>query len=199
LLVQRPDLRGAQARVVAADHRLASAIADLLPAIRLSGSTGYQSPRFADLLESWAWNVAGSLSAPLFEGGRRWAEVQRSRAALTERLQSFASTLLVALREVEDALVQERKQKEYMNKLKSQLDIATANLREARGRYVNGLVEYLNVLTALSSYQNLEQQYLEAKRATFTYRVQLCRALGGSWSREIHHAEAVAQKTEEVQ
>jgi outer membrane protein TolC len=131
------------------------------------------------------WNLAGSLTAPIFEGGRRRAEVARIRAALEERLQGFGAVLLQALQEVEDALVRERKHEEYLEALDRQLEVARANLREARTRYVNGLVEYLNVLTALSTSQQLERARLQAGRELLTFRIQLYRALGGSWSRQL--------------
>ncbi|MBN1444136.1 MAG: efflux transporter outer membrane subunit [Planctomycetes bacterium] len=195
LIVRRPDLRAARARAVAADHRLASAIADLLPAIRLSGRTGYQAPDISDVLDRWLWNIAGSISAPLFEGGRRKAEVERARAVVKERLHGFAATLLVAVREVEDALVQEQKQEERIAALDRQVDVARASLREARSRYINGLVDYLNVLTALSLHQNLERERLRSQRELISIRIQLCRALGGSWTRDLQDAGEVALKT----
>lgn len=185
LLTRRPDVRAARARVVAADHRLASSVAELLPAIRLTGQTGGQSTEIADVLKSWMYNVAGNIAAPLFEGGRRRAEVQRSRAVVTERLEAFGQVLLNAVREVEDALVQERKRRELAAALDRQLQVAEANLREARARYANGLVEYLNVLAALSAFQSLERSRLQVDRDIIVRRIQLYRALGGAWPAEL--------------
>ena len=121
--------------------------------------------------------------------------MERSRAAVSERLQLYAATLLEAVREVEDALVRERKQKEYLAALDRQLEISGASLREARARYVNGLVEYLNVLTALASYQRLEREMLTARRELVSFRVQLCRALGGSWTTDLEPTGEVALNT----
>lgn len=185
LLARRPDLRAARRRVVAADHRLASSIADLLPAIRLTGQTGGQSTEIADIFQSWMYNLAGSIAAPIFEGGRRRAEVQRSRAVVAERLEAFGQVLLTSVREVEDALVQERKRRELAAALDRQLEVAEANLREARMRYVNGLTDYLNVLAALSTFQNLQRSRLQAGREIVVRRIQLHRALGGSWPSEL--------------
>jgi len=188
LAARRPDLRAARARVVAADHRLGAAIADLLPSIRLSGRLGYQAPRVDELLEDWVGSMAGSLAAPLFEGGQRRAEVDRARALREERLQDFGRILLRACQEVEDALVKIEKQEAYIKALERQLRIALDSLGEARSRYMRGLSDYLNVLTALAASQQVERNLLAARRDLLAGRIELCRALGGSWTDRLERA-----------
>lgn len=185
LLLRRPDVRAAQRRVAAQDHRLGAAIADQYPTFRLSASVGVSSPNIENLLSSFVWSLAGSLLAPVLDGGRRAAEVRRNRAVLRERLQSFAQTLLTAMLEVENALAQERQLVVQTENLEEQLAAARATLLESRTRYGQGLSDYLPVLTALATVQRTEQSILAAQRSLLSQRVQLARALGGAWTTEL--------------
>jgi len=185
LLERRPDVRGAFLRVLAADHRVGQAIAAQYPTLALSGSTGFQSPDLLELFERWVWSLVANLVAPLFDGGQRSAEVDRARAQLEELVAAYGQTLLTALGEVEDALVQERRQREHIAVVDEQLTLARAAHAEARTRYVNGLGTYLEVLTTERSEQQAEQALLQARRQALAYRVQLHRALGGTWMRAL--------------
>ncbi len=198
VLKNRPDVRAAQTRIVAADYRVGAAIADQYPALRLSGSTGLQSTDIAEFITSWIWNLLGNLVAPLFDGGRRAAEVERTKAVVTDLVHAYGNTILTALKEVEDALVQEAHQRQYLTRLRTQDGLAAATLREARVRYLEGGGDYLSVLTALASKQSVELKLLAAERALITYRVALYRALGGSWPSEIRPPGARAAKDDKT-
>lgn len=182
LLARRPDVRAAFKRVVAADHRVGAAIAAQYPTLSLSGSTGFQSTDLFDLFKSWVWNLAANILAPIFDGGQRAAEVDRNRAVLEELVSAYGQATLIALGEVEDALVQERRQAEHVDRVQAQLALAQQAHDEARTRYVNGLSSYLEVLTTQRSLQQAEQALLQARRQLLAFRVQLHRALGGTWS-----------------
>ncbi len=194
LLVRRPDVAAARLRVAAADHRLGAALAERLPAIQLTPRAGYQGPNARDLFKNWIWTLAAGFTAPLFEGGRIQAEVDRNRAVKLERLQAFGKTFLQALGEVEDALARERRQRDYLAALEGQLEAARSNLEEARRRYFHGLNDYLPVLTALSSFQQAQRAMITAKRELLSYRVQLYRALGGDWTRRLGPPSSLAAK-----
>jgi len=185
VLGRRPDVRAAQLRVVAADHRVGAAIADRYPSLALSGRIGFQAPDLADFVDSWIWSLASSLTAPLFDGGRRSAEVDRAKAAMEDLLLGYGQVVLQALLDVEAALVNEARQRENLALQEEQLALAQKTLSEAQVRYANGLVDYLNVLTALRTVQQTEQSKLAAERQLLAYRVQLYRALGGAWTRDL--------------
>lgn len=183
VLLQRPDVRAARERVVAQDHRIGTAIAQFYPRFALNASVGVRSFNgFEDLFDDFVWNIVGSLTGPIFQGGRLRAEVNRNRAALKERVAGFTQVVLVALREVEDALAQEREQKALIEDLDRQEEAARNTLKEAQLRYSNGLSDYLPVLTALTSLQNTQRQALLAQRELLSRRIQLHRALGGTWA-----------------
>lgn len=184
VLMRRPDVRAALYRVTAADHRIGAAIAAQYPSLNLSASTGFQSPDLLDLFQRWVWNLAANIVAPLFDGGRRSAEVDRSEAVLEELVLAYGQVTLVALTEVESALAQESRQRQHIERLEEQLSLARLASSEAELRYANGLSSYLEVLTAQRTLQQSEQAILQARRQILAYRVQLHRALGGTWMEE---------------
>ncbi len=184
-LQQRPDLRALHHRVRAADHRIAAAIAQQFPSIRLSGSTGFESTEISEIFGGWVFNLASSILAPIWDGGRRAAEVDRSRAVMEELLHRYGEAVLNALREVEDALALSYRQAQHLKALDTQRALAQATLAESRTRYINGLGDYLPVLTALQALHRVEENHLRAQKDALLHQVRLCRALGGQWSPSI--------------
>ena len=200
LLTRRPDVRSAHLRLAAADYRVAAAVADRLPALRIGGKTGYESQDFNDLeniFDNWIWSIMANLTVPVFDGGRRRAEVDRNKAVVQERLGAYGQVVLRALQEVEDALVQERKQAEFLEELHRQAQLARDTLLEARMRYANGLSDYLPVLAALQSFQGVERSQIVAERQLLSFRVQLYRALGGAWTLELEPRPQSSKQTGE--
>jgi NodT family efflux transporter outer membrane factor (OMF) lipoprotein len=195
LLLNRPDVRAALARLKAADHRVAAARADRLPAIRLSGGIGYSADDIANVFDDWFLNLAGGLTGPLFDGRRREAEAERTLAVVEERLADYRLTVLTAIREVEDAIVQERKQAEYIDALARQLADARNALREASQRYRKALNDYLPVLAALERTQQLTRSLVTARRDLLTFRVNLYRALGGTWTEQLEPAPRLSDES----
>ncbi|MDF1667114.1 MAG: efflux transporter outer membrane subunit [Planctomycetota bacterium] len=189
ILSQRPDVKAAQQRLLAADYQVAVKVAERLPALRLNASAGYQSFELSTLFSNMVANAAAGLTAPLFDAGRRAAAVDQQAAVTKERLQDFGKVALTALKEVEDAVVQERFQERHIVELKEQLALAQQALEEAKNRYRSGLSEYLQVLTSLQAVQRLEQTVFSASRDRLLFRIQLYRALGGSWTKTLEVPE----------
>lgn len=184
LLEQRPDVRAAGLRLQEADWDLTVAEADRLPALRLTASAT-TSGDFNELFDNWLLNLAGNLTAPLLDGGRRSAEVERRQAIIDERLAAYQETVLAAMREVEDALITEQKLLEEQAALKHQLQLAEQALNTAKNRYLKGLSDYLPVLIELQNVEQLQQTLLTQQRDLLTNRVALHRALGGDWTEQL--------------
>jgi NodT family efflux transporter outer membrane factor (OMF) lipoprotein len=190
LLLRRPDVRAARLRVEAADHRVAAAVADRFPRLTLSATPGFASPDLGTLLQSFVYNLAASLVAPLVDGGRRAAVVDQQRAVVWERTEQLGHALVTAVQEVESALVQIHEQKRQIAALDARVEAARAALEEARERYASGLLDgYLQVLASLASVQQAEQAAVAARRQDLSYRVQLYRALGGTWTTRMSEPE----------
>lgn len=181
LLAQRPDVRAARWRLASADWQVESARADTMPALRLTGRAGYGDDEMRDLLDNWLFSLAAGLTGPLFDAGRRGAEVDRARAEARQRLAAYREVVLQAIREVEDALVREDRQTEFIGRLEAQADAARVALQEARSQYLKGVVDYLSVLLELRAVQTIEQELVSARVDRLRYRIALHRALGGVW------------------
>ncbi len=182
LLAARPDVRAAGNRLRASEWQVAAARANRLPALRLAAGGGYGAESLDLLFDSWILTLAGSLAAPFFDGGRRAAEVERTRAKADEDLSSYRLTVLTAVKEVEDALVAEAKRREHLEALKRQRQAADRALTEAGERYRNGIQDYLPVLTQLLAVQGLDRELIRQESLLRIERVGLYRALGGKWT-----------------
>ena len=182
LLKKRPDIRSAALTLKAADWEVSAAKADRMPALSLTGSAEYSGNEINLLFTNWAANLAGSLTGPIFDGHRRKAEVDRTLAVAREKLAAYEETVYTALQEVEDGLINERKQREYISATEVQLAAAKEALNAAREQYISGIVDYLTVLSNLLSVQSLEQNLIIRRAALLNYRISLYRALGGTWT-----------------
>jgi NodT family efflux transporter outer membrane factor (OMF) lipoprotein len=188
-LRRRPDVRASELRLIAADHRLAVAIADRLPSLSISAASGGQAASFSQVLDQWFVNLAASIFAPILDGGRRQAEVERKRAVVEERFYAWEADLLNACLEVEDALLQEQGLRERSEILANQVVLAEAALERSRALYVNGLTDYLNVLTSLQSLQSLQRAAISIRLELLNNRIRLYLALGGSWPASLQPPE----------
>lgn len=185
VLANRPDVRQAGLSLQSADWSVSAARSDLLPAIRLTASANHSNSELSDVFDNWFANLAASLTGPIFEGGQRVAEVARVRAVANERLAVYRQTVINAIKEVEDALISEQKQREYIVALERNLELSRKSYATALNRYRKGLSEYLPVLVDLVSLQNLERDRVEAQYNLFRYRMNLYGALGGAWPQEL--------------
>ena len=185
LLVQRPDLRSAQRLLASADHAVAAAVAAQLPTLRLTIDGDLQGTTIGGGIDSTTGSIGGSLFQPIFDANRRRLEVDRQRAIVEERLGAFSETFLTALREVDDALEQERWQAQLLDEIAVQMHIARAQLTEAHRQYTEGVAEYLDVISAIQTLQSLQRQDVEARRQRLVYRANLYLALGGTWMNDL--------------
>ena len=181
LVKRRPDIQSAYNRLRSADRELASAISSRYPRLTLSASLSSSAGNINDLFENWAYSVAGNLLAPVFYGGRLNAEVRRMEAVKKQRLYEYGQTVLTAFREVEDALIQEKKQKERIGSIEKQLALARQSYQQLRIEYFNGMGNYLDVLTALDEQQQLRRDLSSARLRLLEYRIALYRALSGGF------------------
>lgn len=185
LLEQRPDLRAARLRLEASDERSVAIARDRLPRLRLSASLFLQAAELGNLFDDVFYSLLGAASAPLFDGGRRRAETRAAEARAEAALYDYAGTLLTALSEVGSALVLQERQQDFVESLARQNEAAESVLNLARDRYRVGAISYLQVLTALQSYQTTQQNLVSARRQQLSYGLQLCRAAGGDWTRDL--------------
>lgn len=172
---RRPDVEAARRRVMAADQELGAALLDRYPQLSVDASLGSASGVFEGFIASFA---AGAL-ASLFDGGVRRAEIDRSWADRDRLLAQYGQAVLVALREVEDALVEETRQRERLASVERQLELTRASATRLRDDYLDGQGSYIDVLNAMTSEQDLRREVLSTRRLLIEARVGLHRALAG--------------------
>jgi outer membrane protein, multidrug efflux system len=195
LLASRPDIRSAGLKLRSADWEVSAARANRLPSLSLSASAAFSSGSVDLLFDNWIATLAASITGPLFDAGRRKAEVTRTRAVAEERLASYANTVAEAIKEVEDNIVAEQQQREYLLLLKDQLAAARLTLKNAGLQYQNGQSNYLSYLVAWNSIQNLERQIVGEEATLIKNRVAIYRAIGGEWTRGLAPEETANHLT----
>ena len=190
LLENRPDIKAAQLRLQSAGWNVSAARADRLPSLTLSARAIFENEHLDLLLDNWLLSLAANLTAPVFDGNRRAAEVDRTMAMKDENLAAYRQTILTAIREVEDALVTEARQQDHILKLKQVIRTARKALDQATLRYRNGLNDYLPVLRQLLSVQDLERNLITQHATLLTNRISLYRSLGGTWTENLMRQKA---------
>lgn len=182
LVRRRPDVRSAYNQLRAADREVAVAVTDQYPRLSLTASLTSTDEDAADLFDDWARSFAAELTAPLLDAGQRDAEVDRTEAVRRQRLYEYGQAVLTAFREVEDALVEEQKLIERIQKIEDQLKLSEDTVERLRTQYLNGTVNYIDVLNALNEEQQLRRDRLTARLNLIETRVALYRALAGGFS-----------------
>ncbi len=193
LLGRRPDVQAALLRLDASDALIAAAVAERFPSFNLIGNWGESSVVFSTGdIEGAFWKILVDAALPLIDGGRRRAEVERNEAVFRESLARYHQTVLTAFQEVEDALVQNRTTEARIVRLQERVEASNAALRLSLERYMQGISDYLPVLTAQALAFDAESDLLAARRQLISDRVSLARALGGRWM-----LDAIAERRQE--
>jgi outer membrane protein, multidrug efflux system len=184
LILRRPDVTGAYKTVLAADKRTAAAIANQYPSLRITAAAQTGDESTSDIFDDWLANLAAGLTGPLFDGGTRKAEVERSMAVLSQAINGYSQRVLESLKEVEDALAGEDYQRQFVESVRSQLDLSKEVFQRTRESYIKGRFDYIRVLESLISQQTLELEELQARRVLIERRIDLCKAIAGGWEME---------------
>jgi multidrug efflux system outer membrane protein len=183
-LRQRADVRAAEYQVSAAAARVSQAEAARLPGFSIGGSLGLSALTLGALTDgaSVVASLLGSVSWPIFDGGAGRAQVSAQQAALDQARQVYRGTILVALRDVEDALVALRGDRERLARL-GNAAAAAANAAElARQRYGSGLVDFQAVLETQRTLLGTQDGMAGARADVSADHVRLYKALGGGWT-----------------
>ncbi len=181
LVQRRPDVRSAFAQLHAADRRVAAAIADRFPRLSLAARGSTSAPDMRDLFSNWLVNLSANLLGPIFDGGQRKAEVALARATLQDAFHQYGQTMLIALKEVEDALTRERSAREGLDSLERQLEFSAQVIERTRDSYSKGAESFMRVLDTMLRHQALERAKISSQLNLVQYRIGLCRALAGGW------------------
>ena len=183
LLQRRPDIAEAERNVAAANAAVGVAIAGYYPDLTLSASGGVSSSALHNLLSlpNRVWSLGPSLSGTVLDFGATSAEVEQARAAYDAKVASYRQTVLEALQEVENYLVElNTLQGEVASQLRATV-AAQESARVTRNQYDAGMIDYLDVATTENSRLSEQQNLLSLQSTQWVASVKLIAALGGSW------------------
>ena len=183
LVARRPDLAAAERQVAASQARLQVARQELLPSISLTANTGTATNTLLSLLDGdfGVWGFVANIVAPLWQGGRLRANLNRAEAQVAEVLANYVNTALTAYSEVETALAAEEHLAGRVTHLATSVEQSRAAERLADERYRAGLDTYITVLDSQRSAFQAESEYIAARRLRLENRVDLYLALGGGF------------------
>jgi multidrug efflux system outer membrane protein len=184
VLNRRPDVRAAIQELRAANARIGVAEAAFYPNFSLSAGGGFESidiKRFLDW-ENRVLSLGAGVAAPLIDGGANKANYQAARSRYDEALAKYRQTLLIALREVEDALVDLKGLAKSRNALQLALDSSQETRRLSQERYDKGLTSYFEVVDSERDVLRVQLVLSQLEANQRITLAALAKALGGGWS-----------------
>jgi outer membrane protein, multidrug efflux system len=183
LLERRPDIQRAEAKLIAANARIGVAKAQFFPQISLTSLGGSASSQLQSIFsgKNAYWYAAGSLSEPIFDGGRIRSNYHLSQAQEQEMLLEYRKAILNALKDVSDSLAAYKETRERREEQAALVVSAADAVRLARLRYSGGNTSYLEVLTTDTDLYDAQLQLAQSQQQEAASLVQLYAALGGGW------------------
>jgi len=200
LLQRRPDVQFAEAQLMAAHADIIVARTQMFPSIQLTAGGGYESVALAQLFkpDSMLWSIAGSLTQPIFEGGRLMGALDLQKARYDELLQNYRKAVVAAFTDVEDTLIAvqqtaaEEKAQQYAK------DTARKAYQLSQQQMEGGIVDITTVLDVQRTLFAADDALVRARRAHLQAVVSLYKALGGGWNSAPDAAPALAAPAEIV-
>ena len=185
LLQRRPDIAGAERRMAAANATIGVSRAAFYPNITLFGAAGFQDTGFNLLsVPNSLWSVGAGAMLPLFEGGLRRAELQRSWSQYAQTRDDYRAIVLAAFQEVEDGMsltqrlaVEVLEQRDASEQADAALSISTLLYKDGLDNYLSVSIAQVQALAAGLVEVQLRVRQVQAS-------ISLVRALGGGWSAE---------------
>jgi outer membrane protein, multidrug efflux system len=183
VLERRPDIATMEREIAYENAQVGIARTAFYPHITLSGSGGWQSTSVGSLLNapSLFWSIGADALEPIVQGGRNRANLAAARAAYDQSVANYRQSVLTAFQQVEDGLSNLSTLSQALSTQAAAVSDARRALDIANNRYVGGVTNYLDVITAettLLSSERLETQLLGQQMVSSVY---LVKALGGSW------------------
>jgi NodT family efflux transporter outer membrane factor (OMF) lipoprotein len=183
LLVRRPDVAAARARIDAADLQQQAARAAFYPDVNLRALVGFASFSLTDLLgaKGFGYGAGAAFSLPLFDGGRLAAQYRGAQAGLLAAVAGYDDVVVRAVRQTADQLSRIDALDQELEQQRLSLDAAEQAYRLAEERYRAGLATYLTVLNAETDVLGARRSQVELGASRVTACITLLLAVGGSF------------------
>lgn len=184
LMQRRPDILGAEQSMIGANAEIGVAVANFFPRVGLSTLFGGQSPHIDDLVDSSfnIWSIAGGVAGPVFEGGRLLESYYAQQAYWDGTIAQYRQTVIVAFREVSDALIAQDTLASQRVALQHQVQSLRESVDLSLLRYNAGRASYFEVLEAEQLLFPAEDQLARTQRDQLLAVVSLYKSLGGGWN-----------------
>jgi NodT family efflux transporter outer membrane factor (OMF) lipoprotein len=201
LVDRRPDVRKAEAALMAANANVGVARAKLFPVLNLTAERGWASQLMAGIMSpgSIYYVVAASLAATVFDNGKASAEVDQAKARFAELSENYAQAILSSFRDVEDALASVRIQADYEESQRDVLSAAKDASELSERAFKIGMVDLLTVLDSGKTLLQAEDALTQARYLRLEASVALFKALGGSAEEDPSSASPSLSMTERVE
>jgi NodT family efflux transporter outer membrane factor (OMF) lipoprotein len=190
---QRPDIRAAERFLAAQTAQIGVATADLYPRFSLRGFFTFNWGNVGDESTGTGWSLIPGFSWNLFDRGRIRARVQVEEARTQQAFLAYEQTVLVALEDVENAMVAYFKEQERRDRLTEAVDAAERSVELVRTQYLSGLTNFQNVLDSQRSLFRFQDQLAESEGLTVQNLILLYRSLGGGWDVDAQAVPAVTE------
>lgn len=189
VLAQRPDILQAEQELIAANAQIGAAKALYFPTISLTGLFGGASSDLSGLFTGSAkvWNYAGSVTGPIFTGGRIKSQVAQAEAAHQASLVRYQAVIQNAFRDVDDALASRVNLSKQLAAQELLVKALSEYTRLAKLQYDEGYVPYSTVLQAEQDLFPAELNSAQIRAAQLASNVGIYRAIGGGWVTEAAH------------
>lgn len=183
LLARRPDVRFAEAQLVAANADMTAAKAALFPSVKLTAEFGFESLAMTTLMHgtNMLYSMAAGLSQPIFHGGALRGERDLKEARYDELAWTYRKAVLSAFSDVENALVAVRKTREEEEAQNVAVDTARRANEISVAQFRAGLVDITTLLNTQKTLFAAQDAQVQARLAHVQALVGLFKALGGGW------------------
>ena len=182
VLLLRPDVRQSEFELLAAGANIGVARGAYYPSVTLFGSTGTATTQADELFTAptLSWTLGSSVNLPLFDFGRRKANLKVAKAQATQTLYNYEQAILTALREVGDVVAFDDRIESRLNSQSRLVAAADRSLELSDLRFRAGLDSYLNVLDAQRFLFQSRQSALVLKQQALTNEIVMFQVLGGN-------------------
>ncbi|HTH68824.1 MAG TPA: efflux transporter outer membrane subunit [Rhodanobacter sp.] len=183
LVVQRPDVRQAQANMHAASAQVGVATANRLPNITLTANVGSNALAIGQVFKAGTgfWSLGADIAAPIFQGGTLLHQQRAAKAAYVQAAAQYRSTVLTAFQNVADTLAALEQDAEGLKAAAHAADAAKVTLDLSQRQLKDGYASYLTVLSAEQAYQQARIGLVQAQANRYVDTAALFQALGGGW------------------
>ncbi|HEY2344271.1 MAG TPA: efflux transporter outer membrane subunit [Xanthomonadaceae bacterium] len=183
LVRQRPDVLQAEANLHAANAQVGVAIANRFPNFQITANAGHTALATGQMFANGTgfWNIAGALTAPIFEGGALLHQERAAKAAYEQAAAQYRSTVLGAFQNVADTLSALEHDAEALQSAAKAADAARVTLDLTQRQYKVGYASYLTLLGAEQGWQQARIGLVQAQAGRFADTAALYQALGGGW------------------